>query len=235
MAIAFDATSTSGEITSGSSLSWSHTCTGSNLILLVGVSIDSNPFPTVSGITYNGVALTKIRSDSDNTNFISTDLWYLIGPSAGAHTIAVTLSANIGNSAVGTAVSLTGAKQSAQPDAHNGGIGSASPASISVTTVADGAWLVDCLQLNANNAATPGGSQTQRQQVAEINAGGRAAMSTLGPVSPPAATTDSWTFTTTQWTLGVASIAPAAAGPFPDSWHRPFSEPVQEIPKVEAY
>ena len=58
--IAFDATA-NGQDSNVASLTWSHTCTGSDLVLIVGVSTrggDGDAVPT--GVTYNGVAMTLI-------------------------------------------------------------------------------------------------------------------------------------------------------------------------------
>ncbi|UCG63843.1 MAG: metallophosphoesterase, partial [Deltaproteobacteria bacterium] len=46
--------------TSGSSLTISHTTSGSDRLMLVGVSINNDNLETVSSITYNGVPLTRV-------------------------------------------------------------------------------------------------------------------------------------------------------------------------------
>ena len=60
MAIAYNVAST-GTYTGTSPLTWSHTCTGSNLILIVGVIVESSSSnQNCTGVTYNGVAMTLI-------------------------------------------------------------------------------------------------------------------------------------------------------------------------------
>ena len=54
---AFDAAG-SGPSTSATSLTWSHTCAGANRILFVGFLSNG----TVTGVTYNGVAMTQVGS-----------------------------------------------------------------------------------------------------------------------------------------------------------------------------
>ena len=94
MAIVFDAKS------SGASKGWSqnspvtltisHTCTGSNLILWVAVQLyqDTAGNGSITTATYNGVALTKYVEKT--TVSLYTALYYLIAPAAGTHNIVMT-------------------------------------------------------------------------------------------------------------------------------------------------
>lgn len=143
MSIALDATS-SISAPGGSSSSFSHTCSGSNRILIVGVSIaQTGNTVSVTGITYNGVALTKIDREATLTSR-ATELWYLIAPATGAHSISVTLSGtpdaffNVG------AASYTGTNQGLQPSSSGktGFTSSVTTITQSVTTTADNSWLV---------------------------------------------------------------------------------------------
>lgn len=59
-----------------------------NSILAVRVMTE---VAAVSGITYNGVALTKKSSVAGGNAPVNVELWYLLAPPAGAHTLAVTL------------------------------------------------------------------------------------------------------------------------------------------------
>jgi len=93
MAIAFDATKQRGISVSGvSSGSYSHTCTGDALLLLVAVWHDTAQ--SVSGITYNGVSLSALNTGAETSNNTTLTLMYLLAPATGANTIAVTLSGN---------------------------------------------------------------------------------------------------------------------------------------------
>jgi len=80
MSVFFDASN----ISSGSS--FSHTCSGTNRFLIVGVGDYSND---ATNVTFNGVSLTKITSIRLST-FQFTSLWYLNNPPTGANTVAVT-------------------------------------------------------------------------------------------------------------------------------------------------
>ena len=174
MAIAFDATTSSGA--GGSSQTWSHTCTGSNLLLVVQ-TYSRTGASSVSGITYNGVALAKI--DALNSGGVILETWYLIAPATGAHNVVVTwVSTGANNSAM--AYSYTGTRQSGVPDAHGTNTGTTS-VSVALTTIADNCWIfagadADVVQSgltnltlrnstanysgDTNGAQTPAGSHT---------------------------------------------------------------------------
>ncbi len=85
--VTFDAES-SGQGTS-TTVTISHTCTGSNLCLTVGVSTD-NAAPT--GVTYNSVAMTKIADQDASAG--NASLWQLVGPATGANDIVVTVASS---------------------------------------------------------------------------------------------------------------------------------------------
>lgn len=212
-AIAHDADSNSGEVTT-QTFTWTHTCTGSNLVLIVGVLIDSGATDTVSTLTYNGVALTFIRRDRLTVDGLTVELWYLAGPATGANTVSVTLSNAPSFSALAGAVSLTGVDQAAALDANNGATGAAgTQPSVTVTTVADNAWIVDAVMDNINEAITAG--QTQAWQVAGPIANGRYAGEYFGPQTPAGAKAMTWTGLTRSWATSAASFKPASAAAAP--------------------
>lgn len=155
MALARDTTSTSS--TTGTSLTWSHTCTGSNLILFVGGRTYADSSDAITGITYNGVSMTRIAFL--NSSGPAIYLYYLINPATGANNITVTngLSSRLLNFG---AVSYTGAKQSSQPDNSNTNTTTGTSLSTSVTTVADNCWLVAIAVDNNGTSQTAGANTT---------------------------------------------------------------------------
>jgi hypothetical protein len=69
---------------------FSHTVnSGNDQIIIVGVSAIGSV--SVSGVTYNGLSLTEIRSDKSG-NAIASSLWYRIAPSTGSNIVSVDLS-----------------------------------------------------------------------------------------------------------------------------------------------
>jgi hypothetical protein len=116
--LAIDATSLSGSTPaiSGTSFSWSHTVTssGSNRLLMVFVaSVTSTQ--TCTGVTYNGVAMNGPVIDirDNGSSELRNYVFWMVNPTTGANTVAVTYSAALdsGNFAAAMAISFTGANQ----------------------------------------------------------------------------------------------------------------------------
>lgn len=129
MAIALDSSTTGAG-------SWSHTVAGSNTILIVCTVGDLTD--TLTSITYNSVAMTlvgKVQTLADRWQY----MYYLLNPTAGTNTIQITGPAFTS----GAAISYTGVKQSAQPDASTTNNASAATTIVtSLTVVAANSWAV---------------------------------------------------------------------------------------------
>src|SRR3990167_8066727 len=212
-AIAFDAASTAAsDFPEDTSFTWNHTCTGSNLILVVGISWFDNT--TISSITYAGNSLTNIRQD-DNGTTIHSALYYILDPSTGSNAIVITFSGN--TDARGGAISLTGVQQSSQPDANNGANGSDTTQTVDVTTVADNCWVIDCCSSGSGTISfSPGAGQTERWDGADgLGTQGRGTGSHEGPKTPAGAVTMSHTTSifTVDYAISAASFVPAPPGP----------------------
>ena len=155
--IAFDvAASVVGSATSP--LTLSHTCTGSNRVLFVGIETVGDTTDRVSVVTYNGVACTRINTVSltDRRSY----LYYIIAPTAGANNVSVTHTS--GNCSIYSA-SYTGAIQGGIPDASNTNSGSGvTSLTTSVTTVADNTWTVAFMSSDSGNNVTAGAGTTLR-------------------------------------------------------------------------
>ncbi len=92
MAVTIDAKSGVCAAGGQSTTSVSHTCTGSNLILVLGCS-DSNGPGTPTSITYNGVAMTQLKHVIHSAGNFNGYLYYMLNPPTGANTIQVVWSA----------------------------------------------------------------------------------------------------------------------------------------------
>lgn len=139
MSIAFDAAS-SGTISAGtSSATFAHTVTGSDTIGHVFVAQQSDPTAVrITGVTWNGVAMTKIKTYTNTTND-SLYLWELVGVTTGDIVVSRDTTSNTGWC---NAVSHTGASQTGQPDATDSANTTTTSLATSVTTVADNCWAV---------------------------------------------------------------------------------------------
>lgn len=87
-------------------LTWAHTCTGSNLLLLVSIHASSGD--SVAGVTYNGVAMT-VAWDLAGSSVRNT-CYYLVAPASGTHDVVVTFGASTAYPIAGS-VSFTGVNQ----------------------------------------------------------------------------------------------------------------------------
>lgn len=157
MAIAVDATGTKTGGTPGTSFIWSHTCTGSNLILFVGFNYGG------AGITatvkYKGVSMTAVSgSPMDMTGGTRLYLFYLVGPATGTNDVEITTSSSIGG-VQARSVSYTGVSQTGQPDATNTNSSTGGTTiAVNVTTIADNCWVVGFC--NSDTDALSAGSGT---------------------------------------------------------------------------
>lgn len=161
MAIAFDAAA-SGATNSGvSSLTYSHTCTGSNLSLTVFVDYQAADL-TITGATYNGVAMSVYFPDTLYNSARKWAFFHLEGPSTGANNIVVSMSGTTTQRLGACSVSHTGAAQSGQPDSSNSDttVRSVTSYSHSTTVVAANCWLIG--STFSGNLPTAGAGTTIR-------------------------------------------------------------------------
>jgi hypothetical protein len=150
MAVAIDTTTGSiQESSSGStSLTFSHTVSGSNTYLIVYCADLQGD--TVTGVTYAGVSMTQLAKETRSPNAGSLEIYAygLQNPTIGANNVIVSRS---GTTATIDAVAyaFTGVNQSVTPNATgtaNGGVSTRTSLTTSVTTTSNGcgitAWYV---------------------------------------------------------------------------------------------
>ena len=123
--------------------SWSHSCSGSNRLLLVGVVIGvpaggaGDGAVTALTVTYNGVSMTsqgRVHSNASTTGFV--ELFSLINPATGSNTVLVTMTFTTGESfsfECGS-ISFTGVDQSTPLGTPVTATGSSSSASVNVSS-----------------------------------------------------------------------------------------------------
>lgn len=168
MAIAFDAaasSSNSGGITS--SLTYTHVCTGANLVLVVGVQADSSVDPT--GVTYNGISMVKANSSA--VSGLLSSIWYLVNPTIGTNSVVVTFAA--AHWMVSGSMSFTGCNTSSPLDNSAVNNGSSSTPSTSITTNNAGSVLIDSLFNNNNPTSTANSPQTSEYNIFNTSDGFR--------------------------------------------------------------
>jgi hypothetical protein len=218
MAIAFDAAMAiaAKDIDDPLTSPWaftSHTVgSGANRFLVVSVvAFCVNGTSPITGVTFNGVSMTKVRSDiAAGMFYIEVSIWFLHNPASGAKTISISFVKEEviqGGIFVGCA-SYTGVSQTSVADAVNGKTGTASGAqTFTVTTVADNCWVVTA---GGNTIATMATTKTKRSTsdmshdvLADTNAA----------QTPAGAKTVGYTVGTANnygWAMSGASFAPVA-------------------------
>lgn len=157
MAIAID-TSVDGGL---NNLTWSHTCTGSNLVLLVAFSNSSG----ATSCTYNGVSMTHVIVGGGQL-----DVFYLINPATGSHTVSVTAG---GIFLRGLSASYTGVSQVGFPDSSNQSSSSSTPLTVNTTVVASNCWLFGAACSQSSIVASISTNKTDRQ-TGTFSSGGEA-------------------------------------------------------------
>lgn len=155
--IARDATSVGAG--TGSTLTVSHTCTGSNGLLVSAIQLSSGGGSPTS-LTYNGIPMTQ---QSAQTNFAGSSrdlyLYYLRSPSTGAHNLVLTLSGANADIECANA-SYTGINvNSSFPDSSNtGSASSGTSLNVLTTVVATNCWLIGAASSTSGLTAGAGTS-----------------------------------------------------------------------------
>lgn len=160
MAIAFDSVS-SGTITAtNTSVTFAHTVSGSNTIGHVFVTQQNDASANrITGITWNGTAMSLIGTPYTNSGGDTLYLWELINPTTGD--IIVTRTGTT-NSGFCQAISHSGAKQSSQPDATASANTTTTSLATNITTVADNCWTILGTYDSDGGTITASTNSTQR-------------------------------------------------------------------------
>ena len=191
MAIALDSTS-SGQTTGGSptSTTVSHTVVSntSGIIVVCVANVDPS---IVSGVTYNGSAMTLVieRNDADYRN---CSIWRLLAPSTGTHDIVVTHSASNTVKVFGAA--FTDVDQVTPIGATAGATNTTGAVSSVITTTQDNSVIISVVsKTNATSLGTPGTDQINIASAMEANSHQSGA--TYEPKATAGADTQGWSGT----------------------------------------
>lgn len=212
MAVVLDTVTTTGDLGTANSFSFSHTTSGSNRYLGVIVYQTSSQ-QSVSSITYGGTGLSLIQAINISGSS-RIEVWGLAGPALGSNTVSGSFGGFASSLRV-SAISFTGAKQTGQPDTSNATtgqvqIGGSQQPSITLTTSSDGCMIFDAVLMFGNTGAlTPGSGQTSRVSATE-------GTSWIGASTEPQASAGSVTMDWTngsqliQWGIIAVAVAPLA-------------------------
>src|SRR4029079_15971064 len=137
-------------------------------VVVVGVAVEDATATdaNVTGVTFNGVALTAVpnsKISGGGTGIIQTQLFYALNaslPAAGHYTVAVTFQGAVDGISAG-AISLTAVAQSGpEAAATRVDTSGADAISTSITTRTANAWVVDVVGSGNSGSFTAGSGQS---------------------------------------------------------------------------
>lgn len=170
--------------------------------LVVGVANTADA-DNVTGITYNGVAMTRAIAKVGGGNGEGTFLYYLANPATGSNNVVISFSGTC-TADFGIA-SYSGVATSSILDGTVGVFGSGNPVTETITTTVDNCWMVAFSGLQRGSTAST--NSTQRSGVS----GGGNLFDSNGAITP--AGSFSMSQTNTNPVTGVAfAFKPAGGG-----------------------
>jgi hypothetical protein len=184
----------------------SHTTSGTNRLMLVGVSLDPQDNEVVSSVTYNGTPLTLVGS-ATHSNDARVEIWQLVAPDTGTYDVIITFDMDLSYGAVAGVMTFTNVHQST-PLGTFAGANGAPPgfsATVNVSSAAN-ELVFDTVSCETCTTLTVGAGQTEYWNLSQA---GRSAMG-AGSTEPGAATvTMSWTLGSEDyWAIGAVPIKP---------------------------
>jgi hypothetical protein len=161
---------------------------------------------TVSGITWNtSENFTKRAEKTVTGGAMRAEIWELKNPTSTTANIVATISGNTDARKLG-AILYTGADQTTPTEATQTSEGTSSPITLDITTLTDGADVIDCVSNFSTATLTVGASQTSFMNNSTGSTGAGASYeskATAGSV------TMSWTKTgTDDWAQVAVSVKP---------------------------
>lgn len=157
MAIAFGVF-TDGASTTGTTLSWNRTVTGSNPYIVVG-TIGDLTSDLITGVTDDTIAMSKLGVIQVPTDRFLT-LWGLLNPTAGTKQIVVTASSSI--FIAGASASYTGVSGVETGTTTNTAASPATSVTGTKTTVALNAWTFACFAEDNGGTISAGSGTVSR-------------------------------------------------------------------------
>ena len=206
--VAVDATSTG--TSTGGDFSVSHTTSGTDRLMLVGVSMNLGGSQTVSSVTYNGDSLSLVGVKEAGDARI--EIWALLAPDVGTFNVDIAFSSPTDGNTAGV-MTFTGVDQSTPLGAFASDFGyGESTASATVSSAAD-ELVFGVVSIDDPNfrVLTEGAGQTERWELDGFQTTGG------GSTAPGAPSVNmSWTWAPSDnWAAGGVSIKPSVSNTIP--------------------
>jgi hypothetical protein len=204
MAIAYDSSATVAGGTSTNTRTIALNNAAGDIIVVGTICADGAP-ATVTGVTYNSVALAQITNFTQlfSSNY-RLECWYLVAPATGANNAIITWSASQAR-VCGVAVSFSGVHQTVPFGTVAKATGSSTAITVDVSSAAGELVFDIAACIGPGGDMTVGASQTQRVQSASDDRIG------LSTEAGAATVTMSWTIANVAWGIGGIALKPAGA------------------------
>jgi hypothetical protein len=215
----------SSDTTETNSLTLSHDTSGSNRLMLVGVSINNDNLETVSAVTYAGQALEFVGQETQ-TDDARVELWKLVAPAIGSHDVVVTFNTDLLRQAVVGVVTLSGVDQADPFGTFTSTNDTSGTASVTVDSSTDELVLAvfSCETCTSLTALSPAAEHWNRIAGSGKQIGSGATQP--GGISPVTISTQLGA--ADHWAVGAVSIHPAGeTGPTPTPTNTPTPAPTQ--------
>jgi len=211
VAVAFDATSGGAATSDTNTLTVSHTASGTDRYALAFVAYRQLNSATVSGVTYNGVAMTRLGGGLGSDSEYG-DLWEIVNPPTGAQSVVATLSANSRGLTL-RVITFTGVHQTTPSRNFNTATGISTAPSVTITSASTDLVLGALVHRDAGtNVSAQGSGQTSRwNQLPDSYTAFSGSARSHGSTEPGAASVVmDWTISSSQgWRASGVSIQEA--------------------------
>ncbi|MCP3937977.1 MAG: DUF4347 domain-containing protein, partial [Actinomycetia bacterium] len=172
--VAVDATSTGVVAKGASSDTISHATSGSDRLMLVGISFGEDKGDSVSSVTYNGTSLSLVGvAENADTATARVEIWSLVAPVTGTHNVVVNLTGASHEGATIGVMTFTGVDQSTPLGGFASAGGDSGSPSATVSSATDEiVFGVAAFDDSADWDFTAGAGQTEQWELFQDKANG---------------------------------------------------------------
>ncbi len=193
--------------TAGSSLTISHATSGSNRLMLVGVSINNDNLETVSSVTYAGLPLSLVGSvnhQGSGGDDARVEIWARVIPPTGTHDVVITFSADLRWYGVAGVITFTGVDQTDPLGTFASTYGDSSSPSLPVSSGPNDLLLgvFACETCNSASFNSPGVDEWYEAAGSGNTIGAGGTIEGAGSISASLGKSD-------HWAMGAIAVRPA--------------------------
>lgn len=152
--ILFDNKASTSSGTNVNTLAWNHTIgTGNERLLVVCAGVADTADTNISGITFNGVSMTKAKGQSSATIVVGAVVYYLINPPVGTYQVSMSITSS--DQCYGVSASFYGIDQSNPLHTTAGGTAGTGAGNTNITTTVTQTLCIDSYSSNDEETSSP--------------------------------------------------------------------------------